>query len=306
MPRISVLIPAHNAERYVAKAVRSVLADLPADSEVVVLDDASSDGTARAVEGIRDARLRLIRSEENLRQAGAMRALLAQTDSELVARLDADDLCLKGRFAHQVEEIEKGAEVSFGTLHQFGWGYLGRRSLGQPRLSVEGVRLGLLIASPLGQSGMMARRSAFGEDSYPDCATEDYATWLDLASRGVRIVLSDREVSAYRHHAGQITRSAPWKDQRWNDQAIVRSAYGRLSQAVLGITPLETHPIWGSWAEDTGADQRVVSAIDQRIDGFSGKERAYLRSLFERHSGRLSAVGAARALWEDVRSSRRS
>lgn len=284
MPRISVLMAAYNAERYVAKAIRSALDSLPSDGEVAVFDDASTDSTVDVVSGIGDSRVRLIPSEQNLGLAGALRQLLARTDSEFVARLDADDLSAKGRFSYQEEELRcTGADLSFGTLRHFGWGYFGRRSTGQPRLSAEGVQLSLLMANPLGHSTMFGKRSAFDENSYPACATEDYATWLDMLGRGKQIVMSDRQLAGYRHHPGQITNGAQWKDRRWNDQDVVRSAYSRLSESVLGVTPTHTHPIWGSWAPGSGADHQVVEAIDQRIEEFSGKERTYLRSLFGRH-----------------------
>lgn len=52
MPRLSVILPALNAEDTVARAVSSTLRALPADAELVVLDDGSTDDTAnRAVEG---------------------------------------------------------------------------------------------------------------------------------------------------------------------------------------------------------------------------------------------------------------
>jgi len=280
MPRLSVLIPAHNARRHIRAAVRSVLVDLPADSEVVVLDDASTDRTGRAVERIRDPRVRLVRAEQNLGAAGAMKELLAQTDSEIVARLDADDLSAPGRFAAQQAELDTGIDVSFGNLRHFGRRYRGAKTGTDVRLSVDGVRLALLRGNPLGQSTLYAKRLAFSEASYPQCATEDYATWLDMAARGVRIVLSDQIFASYRHHGRQLTGTVKWKDQRWNEQVVVRSAYNRLSDAVLGITPTDGHPIWGVWGPDSDADQAVVQAIRDRLGDFSGSEGAHLRLIF--------------------------
>lgn len=280
MPRISLLIPAHNASRYIGKSVRSSLAALPADAEVVVLDDASTDRTARVVDRVRDPRVRLIRSEQSLGAAGAMRALLAATDSEFVARLDADDLCLPGRFIAQQREIDAGADVSFGNLVHFGRRYRGPKTGRIVRLSAQGVRLALLRGNPLGNPTMFGKRSAFGDDAYPDCATEDYATWLSMAARGVALVLSEEPFSAYRHHGSQLTKSATWVGDRRDDQTVVRAAYNRLCEAVLGITPQETHPIWAPWTSESGADLAVVAALRARVDDFSGAERDYLRLIF--------------------------
>ena len=253
---------------------------MPTDAEVVVLDDASTDRTSRVVERLRDPRVRLIRAETNLGAAGAMRALLAQTDSEFVARLDADDLCLPGRFEAQQREIEAGADVSFGNLLHFGRRYRGARTGTKVRLSAAGVRLALLRGNPLGNSTMYGKRSAFGDDAYPDCATEDYATWLSMAARGVKLVLSEEPFASYRHHPGQLTKTSTWVDDRRDDQSVVRGAYNRLSESVLGLTPVGSHPIWAPWSGDSGADLAVVAALQARVDDFSGAERDHLRLIF--------------------------
>ena len=57
-PRVSVLMPAYQAEPYIHEAVTSVLAQTFADFELIVLDDGSTDGTARVVRAIRDPRVR--------------------------------------------------------------------------------------------------------------------------------------------------------------------------------------------------------------------------------------------------------
>ena len=64
-PRVSVLIPAYNAETYIAKAIRSVLAQDLADFELVVLDDGSTDGSARIARSFGDGRVRVYRREEH-------------------------------------------------------------------------------------------------------------------------------------------------------------------------------------------------------------------------------------------------
>src|SRR5436190_9633268 len=91
MPRVSVVMPAYNAARHVGEAVRSVLAQRDADFELLVVDDGSTDGTAEALGGIRDPRLRLLR-QENRGEGGARNAGLAATGGPLVAMTDADDL----------------------------------------------------------------------------------------------------------------------------------------------------------------------------------------------------------------------
>lgn len=292
MPRISVLIPAHNSGPYIRKAVKSVLRSLPADGEVVVLDDASTDDTLRAAERVRDRRVRVAAAEQNRGAAGSMRWLIANTDSEFIARLDADDLALPRRFPRQLAELEAGADVSFGKLWFFGKGYDGIKLQNSARLDPDEVALALLIGCPLGHSTMCGRRSAFGENSYPDSPVDDYATWLDLAGRGKRIAMSDEPFAKYRKHVAQMSQSAEWGGQDRSTWAvgIVRESYEALSRRVLGITPAPDHPLWGSWDQGTKADQDVVDAIVTRVRALGDGPRAHLTTMLGWHgqAGRVA------------------
>ena len=71
-PRVSVIIPTHNRARTLRRAIDSVLGQSPADLEVIVVDDASTDSTPDLVREISDPRLRYTRHDEN-RFAGAAR-----------------------------------------------------------------------------------------------------------------------------------------------------------------------------------------------------------------------------------------
>ena len=90
-PRVSVVIPAYNAETTVAEAVRSALAQTMGDLEVIV-SDGSDRPTADALRGIDDERLRVIRLPANRGVGAARNAAVAEARAPLVAQLDADDL----------------------------------------------------------------------------------------------------------------------------------------------------------------------------------------------------------------------
>jgi glycosyltransferase involved in cell wall biosynthesis len=87
---VSVVIPAFNAERFVAEAVDSVLAQTYSPVECIVVDDGSSDSTAEVVRGYGPA-VRLIQ-HENQGVAATRNLGAAQADGKLIAFLDADDL----------------------------------------------------------------------------------------------------------------------------------------------------------------------------------------------------------------------
>lgn len=71
-PRVSIVLPTFNGERYIRRSIESCLAQTCTDLELIVVDDGSTDGTCAAAEGCTDARVRLIRHAENRRLPAAL------------------------------------------------------------------------------------------------------------------------------------------------------------------------------------------------------------------------------------------
>ena len=98
---VSVLIPSYNHAPFVGRAVESVLAQTYSALEVIVVDDASTDGTATVVADIKDPRLRLIRNAKNgLRHPRNLALGLAQ--GKYVAFQNSDDVWLPEKLERQV------------------------------------------------------------------------------------------------------------------------------------------------------------------------------------------------------------
>jgi glycosyltransferase involved in cell wall biosynthesis len=92
-----------NGERYLAEAVESVLGQSFRDFEFIIIDDGSTDGSLKILEDFaaRDERMHLV-SRENRGLISSLNEGIALSRGEFVARMDADDVCLPGRFADQV------------------------------------------------------------------------------------------------------------------------------------------------------------------------------------------------------------
>ena len=106
-PLISVVMPVHNGRRYVADAVRSILAQTFRDFELIVIDDGSTDGSDEIVRDLAsaDARIRLVR-QENKGVTCSLNVGVAQARGTLIARMDADDLSWPERFEKQVRFLD--------------------------------------------------------------------------------------------------------------------------------------------------------------------------------------------------------
>lgn len=110
-PIVSVVIPAYNAQRTLAEAVSSVLAQTVRDIEVIVVDDGSRDSTLAVARGIGDPRVRVV-SQENRGVAAARNAGILISAGEYVALLDADDLWLPKKLERQLEFFSEHPECS--------------------------------------------------------------------------------------------------------------------------------------------------------------------------------------------------
>lgn len=112
-PKVSVVIPAYNHERYVGAAVRSVLDQSFRDLELIVVDDGSTDNTGAVVQAISDPRLRYIR-QANQDAFNAINNGLREARGAFLAILNSDDLYLPARLERLVSESEKtGAQFLF-------------------------------------------------------------------------------------------------------------------------------------------------------------------------------------------------
>ena len=104
-PLVSVVIPAFNAEPFLAEAIESVLAQTYAPYELVVVDDGSTDRSAEIAAGYEG--VRLIRNSESRGAAAARNRGAKAARGEILAFVDADDLLLPSKLDFQVGELLK-------------------------------------------------------------------------------------------------------------------------------------------------------------------------------------------------------
>lgn len=110
---VSVVIPAYNAERYIADAIRSVLNQTYPWFEIIVVDDASQDKTAAVVESIKDGRIHLIRHHSNKGAGAARNTAIEAAKGRWIALLDADDAFAPQRLERFVELAESYGDGYF-------------------------------------------------------------------------------------------------------------------------------------------------------------------------------------------------
>ena len=112
-PKISVVMPVHNAMPYLDAAVESILGQTFRDFEFVILDDACTDGSSKRLRewAARDTRIRLIAVKQNLGSALSSERVARAARATIVARMDADDISYPDRLAVQLDVLQRYPDV---------------------------------------------------------------------------------------------------------------------------------------------------------------------------------------------------
>ena len=124
LPKISVIIPAYNAELWINKTIQSVLDQTFNDFEIIVVDDGSTDNTSQVVHQFSDPRVQYI-YQNNQKAAGARNTGISKARGEYIAFLDADDLFKPSKLIKQFSLLENkpylgGVTCGFDIIDQEG------------------------------------------------------------------------------------------------------------------------------------------------------------------------------------------
>jgi glycosyltransferase involved in cell wall biosynthesis len=103
-PKVTVLMPAYNAGKYIGEAIASVLEQSFTDFELLIINDGSTDDTEKIIRSFHDPRIVLI-SQQNKGVSAALNLGLSHAHAPYIARFDADDVCLPNRLKVQYEFI---------------------------------------------------------------------------------------------------------------------------------------------------------------------------------------------------------
>jgi glycosyltransferase involved in cell wall biosynthesis len=109
--RISVCMAAHNGERFIRAQLKSILSQLGAQDEVIVVDDASTDGTSDCIRSFGEARILLIEHHENLGVLRTFESALRKASGDLLFLSDQDDLWAPNKVSIVSQVFEQDLDV---------------------------------------------------------------------------------------------------------------------------------------------------------------------------------------------------
>ena len=216
-PTITVAIAAYNEERWIAETLDSILAQTRPAHEVIVIDDGSTDGTARELERFRD-RVTVLHHPNRGLPATLNRAF-AEATGDYVALCGGDDLWDPYKLEWQAEALREHPEVdvAFGHARMFGvvegdfirppgTGVLEPTALAR-RLYERNV---LAAPSVVIRRALHARLGGFRED----LAAEDYEFWLRAVRAGAVFYYDPRLILHYRRHGQNMSMPGAVRDAR--------------------------------------------------------------------------------------------
>ena len=111
MPKISVVMPAYNAEKYIGEAIESILNQTFKDFEFIIINDGSVDHTKEIIQKYNDSRIVLLENDKNRGIVLSLNKGLDAATGEYIARMDADDIALMNRLERQAEYLDEHKDI---------------------------------------------------------------------------------------------------------------------------------------------------------------------------------------------------
>lgn len=286
MTAITVLMAVHNGERFLAETLASVAAQTFTDYEFLIVDDASSDGSAAmlAAAAEADPRIRIITNAPNIGLTKSLNLALAEAKGEFIARIDADDVCLPHRLEVQVGVMRNYPQYS-GVTSGFEMIDAAGRILGKTAEALDEWQVEWLLGwNP------PAPHPTFFFKRCPDGATpifyderfrtaQDFDLWSRLVKVGPTLRMPDVLIQ-YRRHEGAITH-AKRHEQAQNCAEIGRANLAARLPADV-VTKLE--PLISLFSYNAKADARTIQAAVEGADAMTaedckGAHRSWVRRM---------------------------
>lgn len=221
---ISVVFSAIDCSQTARSAVLSTLHALGNLGEVVFHLDPSSDDSLEVLESIKDKRLRLLPTSRNLGFANGLNEAISASRFGIIARMDADDVCLPWRFSLQLKLMKSfGLDALYSTALVFGkpvkpFGLMPQFPVS---MSKEEITLTLATRNPLVHPTLFAKKDVILEvGGYGKAIAEDYELHLKLALAQKSFMRHWAPTVLYRVHDKQATASADWQRRVDNDHII--------------------------------------------------------------------------------------
>lgn len=267
-PKVSVVMPAYNAEKYIAEAIESILNQTFRDFEFIIVDDGSTDRTWEIINDYasRDSRIVPLKNEKNLKIAKTLNYGISCCHGKYIARMDADDWSYPNRLEKQVAFMEKNCEIgisggSMEIMDEEDRVFSSRRY----RTCDQDIRKNIFKYSPFCHPSIIFRTDIFRKtDGYEHdyLLAEDYDLYFKLG-RFCKFGNLEDTLLKYRLISGSMSRKKLWKTE-WNT-IRVRKKYFREYKGSLVDALYSVFQILSFWLIPPKIRVRLFTAFRKRF-----------------------------------------
>jgi glycosyltransferase involved in cell wall biosynthesis len=221
IPKVTVLMPAYNAAKYIGEAIDSVLRQTFTDFELLIINDGSTDNTTQIIQFYCDTRIVLIEHLVNRGIAHALNTGLLKANGKYIARFDADDICFSERLQEQVSFLDNHSDyvltgsdaeyISENGSHLFYFKSFGHTN--------EQLLHKIYSHCPFIHSSVMYRKDPVidaGGYSLHAHNFEDYFLWIQLKKYGKFSNLPSRLIKV-RFNPSSATIDEKWRGKLFRD-----------------------------------------------------------------------------------------
>ena len=209
MPKVSVLMPAYNSEKYIAEAIESILNQTFSDFEFIIINDGSTDKTAEIVDGYAraDKRIKFINNKKNQGLIAVLNQGLDLCRGEYIARMDSDDIAINDRLEKQVAYLDANPHVGAvgGWRKKFGPFIKDKIEQYPEHVTFVGMLVG---GYPMVNPGTTIRKRVLDENNlrydHAYLHAEDFALWFEILKHA-EIHNLPHVVVNYRWHDSNIS-----------------------------------------------------------------------------------------------------
>lgn len=208
-PLVSVIMPAYNCEDYIADALQSIIDQTYKNLEIIVVDDASTDGTWTMIQALakQDKRIVALQNPQNLKIVGTLNRAVNRSKGKYLARMDGDDIREPDSINREVAFLEKHPDVVVvGGAAEFCDQQMNTLNKRAYPTSDQAIRSKIFRYSPFCHASIVIRAEAAGKDPYQYNWAEDYDLYFRLAQKGKMANLPD-VLYRVRTHKASVSRS---------------------------------------------------------------------------------------------------
>lgn len=211
---ISVIMPCYNQEKYVEIALNSILNQTYRNLEVIVIDDCSSDNSGIILQSYaaRDSRIRYIRNEVNMRLIATLNKGIELSSGNYIARMDADDICVRDRLDLQINYLRKNPEIDIVSSYSKYITEDGLKTTSNPNIFAtksNSIRFISLFESPILHAGLLGKKHIFQQFRFENIENnlhiEDYELWSRMLKNEVKFGVIPEFLYFYRRNSQSVS-----------------------------------------------------------------------------------------------------